>query len=142
MYFFYHFSCFFRTQTSQKVPIIPLFEKDCIMQKVTCCQPLKLVSFTMLLWQDAFCQVLYEWASPIFAGEHSITFLSVCRELASPAQSLDLVCFFTHAWPIEACPLKPTVQADLPAGSTSLIMYIFQFSLGFHPSHTFGQNST
>ena len=57
----------------------------------------------MLLWQDAFCQVLYEWASPVLADEHSITFLSVCRELAGPALGLDLVCFFTHGWPIEAC---------------------------------------
>ena len=78
------------------------------MQKVTCCQPLKLVSFTMLLWQDAFCQVLYEWASLVFIDEHSITFLFVCCELAGPTQSLDLV-FFTHACPIEACPLKPTI---------------------------------
>ena len=112
------------------------------MQKVTCCQPLKFVSFIMLLWQDALCQLLYEWASPILADEHSITFLSVCRELAGPALGLDLVCFFTHVWPIEAYPLKSAVKANLPAGSTSLVMYIFQFSLGFHPSHTSGQNST
>ena len=142
MYFFYHFSCFFRTQTSQRVSIIPLFEKDCIMQKVSCCQPLKLVSFTMLLWQDAFCQVLYEWVSPVLANEHSITFFSVCCELAGPALGLDLVCFFTHAWPIEACPLKSAVKADLSVRSISLVMYIFQFSLGFHPSHTSGQNPT
>ena len=95
------------------------------MQKVTRGQPLKLVSFTMLLWQDAFCQVLYEGASLILADEHIITFLSVCSELAGFALGLDLVYFFTHAWPIEACPLKFAVKADLPAGSTSLIMYIF-----------------
>ena len=111
-------------------------------QKVTCCQPLKLVSFTMLLWQDAFCQVLYEWVSPVLANEHSITFFSVYCELAGPALGLDLVCFFTHAWPIEACPLKSAVKADLSVRSISLVMYIFQFSLGFHPSHTSGQNPT
>ena len=142
MYFFYHFSCFFRTQTFQRVPIIPLFEKDCIMQKVTCCQPLKLVSFTMLLWQDVFYQVLYEWASSVLANEHNITFLSICHELAGPALGLDLVCFFTYAWPIEVCLLKSAVKADLFVGSTSLVMYIFQSSLGFHPSHTSGQNPT
>ena len=95
------------------------------MQKIMRGQPLKLVSFTMLLWQDAFCQVLYEWAPLILADEHNITFLFVYRELAGSALGLDLVCFFTHAWPIETCPLKPTVKADLPAGSTSLVMYIF-----------------
>ena len=95
------------------------------MQKVTCGQPLKLVSFIMLLWQDAFCQVLYEWASPILADEHNITFLSVCRKLVGSALGLDLVCIFTLAWLIEAYPLKPAIKADLPAGSTSLVMYIF-----------------
>ena len=95
------------------------------MQKVTRGQPLKLVSFTMLLWQDAFCQVLYEGASLILADEHSITLLSVCHELAGFALGLDLVCFFTHAWPIEAFPLKSAAKADLLARSTSLIMYIF-----------------
>ena len=95
------------------------------MQKVTCGQPLKFVSFTMLLWQDAFYQVFYEWASLILAVEHNITFLSICRELAGPALGLDLVCFFTHAWPIEVCPLKLAIKADLPTGSTSLVMYVF-----------------
>ena len=61
------------------------------MQKVTCCQPLKLVSFTMLLWQDAFYQVLYEWASLVLVDEHSITFLYICLELAGLALGLDLV---------------------------------------------------
>ena len=138
MYFFYHFSCFFMTQTSQRVPIIPFFEKDCIMQNLTCCQPLELVSFTMLLWQDAFCQVLYEWASPVFDDEHNITFLFVYRELAGLALGLDLVYFFTHAWPIEACLLKSAVKADLPARSTSLVVYFFQFSLSFLLPHTSG----
>ena len=73
------------------------------MQKVTCGQSLKFVSFTMLLCLDALCQVLYEWASSILANEHNITFLSIYRELAGSALGLDLVCFFTHAWPIEAC---------------------------------------
>ena len=57
----------------------------------------------MLLWQDALCQVLYEWAPPILADEHNIIFLSVCCELAGSALGLDLACFFTHAWPLEAC---------------------------------------
>ena len=100
------------------------------MQKVTRCQPLKLVSFIVLLWQDAFCQVLYEWAFPVFANEHNITFLSVCYELAGPVLGLDSICVFTHAWRIEACPLKFAVKADLPTGSTSLVMYFLQLSLG------------
>ena len=54
------------------------------MQKVTCCQPPKLVSFTVLLQQDTFCQVLYEWTSLVFADEHSVTFLSVYRKLTAP----------------------------------------------------------
>ena len=95
------------------------------MQKVMRGQPLKLVSFIMLLWQDAFCQVLYKWAPSILADEHSITFLFVYRKLAGSALGLDLFCLFTHAWPIEACPLKPAIKADLPAGSTSLVMYVF-----------------
>ena len=57
------------------------------MQKVTCCQPPKLVSFTVLLRQDTFCQVLYEWTSLVFADEHSLTFLSVCRRLTGPTLS-------------------------------------------------------
>ena len=95
------------------------------MQKVMRGQLFKLVSFTILLWQDAFCQVLYEWAPLILTDEHSITFLSVCRKLVGSALGLDLVCFLTHAWLIEACPLKLAVKADFPAGSTSLVMYIF-----------------
>ena len=112
------------------------------MQKVTRCQPLKLVSFTVFLWQDAFCQVLHEWASPVFTDEHSVTFLFVCCELAGPALGLDSVCVFTHAWPIEACPLKSTVKADLPAGSASFVMYFFQFSLDLLLPYASGQDPT
>ena len=112
------------------------------MQKVTHCQPLKLVSFTVLLWQDAFCQVLYEWASPVFADEHNVTFLSVCCELAGPALGLDSIYVFTFAWPIEACPLKSAVKANLPAESASLVMYFFQLSLGLLQPHTSGQDPT
>nr|POF21551.1 hypothetical protein CFP56_10764 [Quercus suber] len=96
----------------------------------------------MLLWQDTFCQVLYEWASPVLTDEHNITFLFVCGELSGPALGLDLVCFFTHAWPVEAYPLKSVVKVDLPAGPTSFVVYFFQFSLGFLPPHTSGQDPT
>ena len=105
------------------------------MQKVTRCQPPKLVSFTVPLWQDVFCQVLHEWASLVFTDEHSVTFFSVRCELAGPTLDLGLVCVFTHTWPIEACPLKFAVKADLPAGSASLVMYFFQLSLGFVLPH-------
>ena len=83
------------------------------MQKITRCQPPKLISFTVFLWQDAFCQVLHEWASPVFADEHNVTFLSICCELAGPTLGSDSVCIFTHAWPIEAYPLKSAVKVDL-----------------------------
>ena len=129
------------------------------MQKVTCCQPPKLVSFTVLLQQDTFCQVLYEWTSLVFvdehsvtflsvcrkltgltlsafvagcllsntvwmaslvlADEHSVTFLSLCRKLAGLTLGLNSICVFTHAWPIEVCPLKSAVKADLSTGSVS-----------------------
>ena len=112
------------------------------MQKVTRCQPPKLISFTVPLWQDVFCQVLHEWASLVFTDEHSVTFFSVCCELVGPILGLDSVCVFTHAWPIEACPLKFAVKADLPAGSASLVMYFFQLSLGFILLHAFGQDPT
>ena len=95
------------------------------MQKVARCQPPKLVSFTVLLWQDAFCQVLHEWASPVFADEHNVTFFFVYYELAGPTLGLDSVYVLTHAWPIEACPLKSAVKVDLPVGSASLVMYFF-----------------
>ena len=112
------------------------------MQKVTLCQPPKLVSFIVLLWQDAFCQVLHEWASPVFADEHNVTFLFVYREVAGPTLGLDLICIFTHTWPIEACPLKYAVKADFPVGLASLVVYFFQFSLGFLLPHAFGQDPT
>ena len=112
------------------------------MQKVTRCQPRKLVSFTVPLWQDAFCQVLHEWASLVFVNEHNVTFFSVRYELASPTLGLDSVCIFTHTWPIEACPLKSAVKADLPVGSASLVMYFFQLFLGFVLPHAFGKDPT
>ena len=112
------------------------------MQKVTCCQPPKLVSFTVLLRQNTFCQVLHEWASPVLAGEHNVTFLSIYHELAGPTLDLDLICIFTHTWPVEACPLKSVVKADLPAGSASLVVYFFQFSLGLLLPYTSGQDPT
>ena len=142
MYFFYYFFYFFRAQTTYGVPIISFFEKDSIMQKVMRCQPLELVSFAMLLWQDAFYLVLYEWASPVFANEHNITFFSICCKLAVPTLGLDSVCIFTHARPIEACPLESALKADLLARSASLVMYFFQFSLGFLLPHTSGQDPT
>ena len=108
------------------------------MQEVTCCQPLKLISFTVLLWQDAFCYVLYERASPNLADEYSVTFLPVCRKLASPTLGLNLICIFTHAWPIEACPLESAVKIDFPARPASLVVYFFQFSLGFLLAHSSG----
>ena len=95
------------------------------MQKVARCQPLKPVSFTVLLWQDTFYQVLREQASPVFVGEHSVTFFFVCCKLAGLALALDSVCVFTHAWPIEARPLKSTIKADLSTGFASLVMYFF-----------------
>ena len=101
------------------------------MREVTCCQPLKFVSFTMLLWQDVFCQVLHEMAPPILADKYSVTFLPVCRNLAGPILGLDLICVFTHTWPIEACSLKSAVKTNFPARLASLVVYFFQFSLGF-----------
>jgi len=112
------------------------------MQKVTCCQPPKLISFTVLLRQDTFCQVLNEWTSLVFTDEHNVTFLSVCNKLAGFTLGLDLICVFTYAWPIEACPLKSAVRADLLAGSTSLVMYFFQLSLGLFLRHASGQDPT
>ena len=105
------------------------------MQKVTHCQPPKFVSFTVPLWQDAFYQVLHEWASPVFADEHSVTFFSIRCKLAGPTLGLDSVCIFTHAWIIEACHFKSVVKADLPVRSVSLVMYFFQLSLGFVLPH-------
>ena len=66
------------------------------MQKVTCCQFLELVSFTALLWQDTFCQVLHEWTPPVLADKYNVTFLSVCCKLASLTLGLDLICILTH----------------------------------------------
>ena len=71
-----------------------------------CCQPFKLVSFDVFLWQDAICQILHAWASLVFPDEHNVTFLYVCRKLVGLALGLDLIYVFTHTWPIEACPLK------------------------------------
>ena len=112
------------------------------MQKVAYCQPPKLASFTVLLWQDAFCQILHEWSPPVFADENSITFFSVCCKLVGPTLGLDLVYVFTYAWPIEACLLKSAVKANLPTGSTSLVMYFFQLSLGLLLPHASGQDPT
>ena len=95
------------------------------MHKVACCQPLKLVSFSVLLWQDTLCQVLQEWTSPVYACEHNLTFLSICCKLAGLAFGLDLIYVFTYTWPLEACPLKPMVKIDFSAGSASLVMHFF-----------------
>ena len=35
------------------------------MQKVARYQPLKLVSFIVSLWQNAFCKILRDWTSPV-----------------------------------------------------------------------------
>ena len=78
----------------------------------------------------------------VFTDEHNITFLSVCYKLTGFALGLDLICVFTYAWPIEACPLKSAVKADLPAGSASLVMYFFQLSLGLFLRHASGQDPT
>ncbi|XP_065630960.1 uncharacterized protein LOC112030129 isoform X1 [Quercus suber] len=90
--------------------------------------------------EDAFYQVLYKWGSPVFADEHSGTFLSICRKLAVPTLGLDLVYIFTHVWPIKARSLKSAVKADLSIGFTSLLMYFFQLSLGLLLPHTSGQD--
>ena len=89
------------------------------MQKEMCCQPPMLVSFTVPLWQNAFSQVLCDWTSLVFTDEHNPTFFSVCCKLASPTLGLDSVCNFTHARPIEVCPLKFAVKVDLSAGFAS-----------------------
>ena len=112
------------------------------MQKVACCQPPKLASFTVLLWQDAFCQILHEWSPPVFADENNVTFFSVCCNLVGPTLGLDSVYVFTHAWPIEACLLKFVVKANLPIGSASLVMYFFQLSLGLLLPYASGQDPT
>ena len=67
------------------------------MQKVVRCQPFKLVSFTMLLWQDALYQVLHKRFSPIFANEDSIAFFPICCKLIGLTLGLDLVYVLTHA---------------------------------------------
>ena len=95
------------------------------MHKVACCQPLKLVSFSVLLWQDTLCQVLQEWTSPVCACEHNLTFLSICCKLAGLALGLDLIYVFTYTWPLEACPLKPMVKIDFSTGSASLVVHFF-----------------
>ena len=63
-----------------------------------------LVSFTMPLWQNAFCQVLCDWTSLVFADEHNATFLFVYYKLAGSTLGLGLICVFTHTWPIESLP--------------------------------------
>ena len=98
------------------------------MQKVMCWQSLKLVSFTVPLWQDTFCQVLQEWTPPVFVDEYSITFLSVCCKLAGLALGLDLVCVFANAWPMETCPLESAVKIDFSIEFAGLIMYFLQLS--------------
>ena len=67
------------------------------MQKVARCQPFKLVSFTMLLWQDALYQVLHKQFSPIFANEDNIAFFPVRYKLTGLALVLELVRILTHA---------------------------------------------
>ena len=69
-------------------------------------------------------------------------FLLCLRKSVGPTLGLDSVCIFTHVQPIEACPLKFVVKADLSAGSISLVMYFFQFSLGFLLPHTPRQDPT
>ena len=76
------------------------------MQKEMCCQPPMLVSFTVPLWQNAFCQVLCDWTSLVFTDEHSATFFSVCCKLAGSTMGLDLICVFTHTWPMESLPFE------------------------------------
>ena len=98
MYFFYHFFSLFRTQTPQRVSIIPSFKKDRVVQEVTCCQPLKFVPLAVSLWQDTFHQVLHKGGPPVLADEHSIALLPVCRKLAGPTLGLHLICVLTYVW--------------------------------------------
>ena len=93
------------------------------MQKVACHQSLRLVSFTVLLWQDTLCQVLHEWTPLVFANEYSVTFLSVCCKLVGLALGLDLICVLTHTWPIKTNPLESKVKIVLFAESAGLIMH-------------------
>ena len=106
------------------------------MQKISCYQTLKLVSFTVLLWQDTFSQVSHKWTPLVFANEYQATFLFVCCKLAGLALGLDLVCVLAHAWPIETCPLESAVKVDFFTGPTGLIMYFLQLSLGLFLPHT------
>jgi len=43
----------------------------------------------MLLWQDTLCQVLHEWASLVFTGEHSVTFFPIYSQMAGFTLGLD-----------------------------------------------------
>nr|POF18731.1 hypothetical protein CFP56_24959 [Quercus suber] len=66
-------------------------------------------------------------------GHHECLLVNI-----GPTLGLDSVCIFTHAWPIESCPLKYAVKA----GSISLVMYFFQLSLGLLLPHASGQDPT
>lgn len=49
----------------------------------------ELIPFAMLLWEDTFYQVLYERASPILSGKHSIALFPVYSQMASFTLGLD-----------------------------------------------------
>ena len=59
------------------------------MQKVAHCQPFKLISFAMLLWQDTLCQVLHKQASSVFTSENNIIVLPVYSQMVGFALGLD-----------------------------------------------------
>ena len=112
------------------------------MQKVARCQPFKLISFTMPLRQDAFCQELHKRFSLIFANEDNIAFFPVCCKLIGLTLGLDFVRVLTHAWPIETYPLESTVKADLSTEPIGSVMYFPKLSLGLLLPHTSRQNSS
>ena len=63
----------------------------------------------MFLWQDAFCQVSHERASPILHGKQSIALFPVYSQMANITLGLDEVCVLAYTWLIEARSLQPLV---------------------------------
>lgn len=73
------------------------------MQEITGNQLPELIPFTMLPWQGTFCQILYEQASPILSGKHSIALFPTCNQVAGLTLGLDQVSNLTYVWPIKTC---------------------------------------
>ena len=78
----------------------------------------------MSLWQDPFCQVPHERASPIFHGKHGVALFSIYGQMVGFTLGLNQVHVFAYIWLVETRSMQPLVQANLLANPASPAVHL------------------